>query len=431
VRIALAAVAALLLIPSAAMAVDYPAPKDPGKLPPRPSGQEATLHVCKKDPDCFHSIQKAVNASRGGDTIKVANGKYKEGVQVENKKRHDLRIVGNAKKPNKVLLNGKGLKGADSQNAFLVNGVNDVTIKGFKAKNYKANGFFVVNATGYTMTRLIAEKTGIYGVYAFNTKGGTISNSEAYHMSDAGFYVGQTPPQSKPKRTFVKNVRSHTNVLGFSGTNMRYVTIQNSKFWNNGAGIVPNALDSELFAPPEFNVIKDNEVFWNNFNYYLGAPFKLRETAVGELAYPPGVGILLFGSRDTVVEDNDIYGNYVAGFAMIDQIALQQEDARTVDRNTIRGNSFGLSGTDLNGRDIGYDGSGSDNCFADNGETQNNLPADDSELVGCPFQGPNGVNTDARNELLRVSLAEDHEQYWVKHPHAPKSGYTPLEHYEG
>jgi len=250
-------------------------------------------------------------------------------------------------------------------------------------------------------------------------------------MSDSGFYVGQTPPQSKPKRTFLKNLKSHTNVLGYSGTNMRYVTIQDSQFWNNGIGIVPNALDSEDFAPPEFNVIKDNEVFWNNFNYYLGAPFKLRDTAVGELAYPPGVGILLFGSRDTLVEGNEIYGNYVAGFAMIDQLALEQEDARTVDRNTIRGNSFGLGGTDLNGRDIGYDGSGSDNCFSDNGETQNNVPADDSELVECPFQGSNGVNGDARSELLTVSLEEDHEKYWIKHPHADKPGYTPLEHYGG
>ena len=62
-RTGLAAIAALLLVPSAAMAVDYPSPKDPGKLPPRPNGQEATLHVCKK-PRCFHTIQEAVNASR-------------------------------------------------------------------------------------------------------------------------------------------------------------------------------------------------------------------------------------------------------------------------------------------------------------------------------------------------------------------------------
>src|ERR1043165_7918501 len=115
------------------MAVDYPAPKDPGKLPPRPNGQEATLHVCKKKPSCFHKIQQAVNASVGGDTIKVANGTYKEGVQIENKGRRGLRIICNKKKPNKVLLKGKSLKGAKAQNAFFVNNVDDVTIRGFKA----------------------------------------------------------------------------------------------------------------------------------------------------------------------------------------------------------------------------------------------------------------------------------------------------------
>ena len=40
-----------------------------------------------------------------------------------------------------------------------------------------------------------------------------------------------------------------------------------------------------------------------------------------------------------MVEGNQLYGNYLAGFAMIDQIVLEQEDAATVDRNTVRGNS--------------------------------------------------------------------------------------------
>jgi hypothetical protein len=415
------------------MAVDYPAPKDPGKLPPRPNGQEATLHVCKNDPSCFHKIQQAVNASVGGDTIKVANGKYKEGVQIANKGRRGLRIIGNKKKPGKVLLNGKGLKGAKAQNAFFVNDVDDVTIRGFKAKNYKANGFFLAHVKGYLLKNLIAQHTGRYGMYAFNSKGGTMAKSEAYEESDSGFYVGQTPPQTKPKRTFLKDLKSHTNVLGYSGTNMRYVTIQDSQFWNNGIGIVPNALDSEKFAPEEFNVIKDNEIFWNNFNYYLGAPFPVTgdETQTDVFAFPVGLGILLFGGRDNLVEGNKIYGNYAAGFAMIDQLALEQEDARSLDRNTVTGNEFGLGGMDLNGRDIAYDGSGSDNCFGDNGETQNNLPADNSEIVACPFSGANGVNDDARNEMLQISLDEDREKYWVKHPHAEKDGYSPLEHYGG
>ena len=91
---------------------------------------------------------------------------------------------------------------------------------------------------GYTLSNLgLPSAVGVYGVYAFNSKGGEMSDSEAYYNSDSGFYVGQTPPQKgKKKRTIVKNVDSWGNVLGFSGTNMRYVTITKSRWYNNGAG---------------------------------------------------------------------------------------------------------------------------------------------------------------------------------------------------
>lgn len=433
-KFVMTAVLAMALLAPAAYAGDttkYPPAKDPAKLPPREGGKKATLEVCQKK-GCFKTIQSAVNASRGGDTIKVSNGTYKEGVQIKHKGRKGLKIIGNAKNPEKVVLDGESLKGIKAQNAFIVNGVDNVTINGFRAIHYKGNGFFVINVTGYLLTNLIAEKTGTYGVYAFNSKGGTMSNSEAFHVNDAGFYVGQTPKQARPRRTFVKNVTSHENVLGFSGTNMRYVTIQDSRFFNNGLGIVPNALDSEKFPPEEFNVIKNNDVFWNNFNYYLGAPFELRKTAVGDLAYPVGVGILLFGGRNNVVDGNRIFGNYLFGFGMLDQIVLDQKDAASLDNNTVSNNKFGLDGTDLNGRDIGYDGSGSGNCFEGNEGAQNNTPADNSEIVNCPFEGPNGVNNEARGELVAPAVDEDHEKYWIKRgEHAPQDGITPLEHYEG
>src|SRR5439155_588963 len=81
-------------------------------------------------------------------------------------------------------------------------------------------------------------------------------------------------------------VVSYGNVLGFSGTNMRYVTIEHSKWFNNGTGIVPNALHSEKYAPPEDNVITDNDVFWNNFNYYAGAPFTVKKNNKDATPYP-------------------------------------------------------------------------------------------------------------------------------------------------
>ena len=202
--------------------------------------------------------------------------------------------------------------GGSKQNGIFVNGADEVTIRGFKAQNYRANGFFLTNVVGYTVRDVIAAKTGVYGVYAFNSKGGTMRDSEAYYHSDAGFYIGQTPAQVKPIRSVVSNVESWGNPIGFSATNMRYVTITGSRFYNNAIGIVPNALDSEKFPPAEDNIIRENEIFWNNFNFHAGAPFKPKNSGVVPLV-PVGTGLLLLGGRRNTVEDNKVFGNYAVG----------------------------------------------------------------------------------------------------------------------
>ena len=125
------------------------------------------------------------------------------------------------------------------QNGVAVNDADEVTVDGFMARGYKANGFFFTNLNGYTMNHLIARQTGVYGLYAFNTIGGKILNSEAYYVNDGAFYIGQTPPQAKPIRTMVRNVDGWGSPLGFSATNMRYVTITKSRFYNNALGIAP------------------------------------------------------------------------------------------------------------------------------------------------------------------------------------------------
>ena len=144
---------------------------------------------------------------------------------------------------------------------------------------------------------------------------------------------------------------------------MRYVTITKSRFYNNAVGIAPNALDSEKFPPPENNVIVDNDIFWNNFNFHQGdPPFDVREEGNAALV-PVGTGILLLGGRGHRIENNRFYGNWLTAVAAIDGILIQDNpQAASLDRNIVRGNEFGLGGRDLNGRDLTYDGSGSDNC---------------------------------------------------------------------
>jgi hypothetical protein len=422
-RITIAVLAALLLAPAAASAQTYPEPKEPGKVEPKPPRPYETHTVCKKGNCDFRSIQKAVNAADAGDTIKVRRGVYREAVRIDGRKKRYLKLIGNPKRPGRVVLEGSGKK----QNGIAVNDADEVSVNGFKARHYRANGFFFTNLNGYTMRNLVAQQTGVYGLYAFNTIGGRILDSEAYHVNDGAFYIGQTPPQDKPKQTLVRNIEGWGSPIGFSATNMRYVTITKSRFYNNAVGIVPNALDSEKFPPDEHNVIVDNDIFWNNLNFHEGdPPFEPREEGTAALV-PIGTGILLLGGRDHLIENNRIFGNFLGGIAAIDSILLADPATNTLDRNVIRNNAFGRDGTDINGFDIVYDGSGSDNCFT-LGASDTTYPADRS-TVGFCAQGKNLYSDPARTEMGSW-IGTNGMKVWKRHAHPAFKGYKPLEDFK-
>ena len=444
-RATIAALAIALTAPVAANAADYPGPSDPGKVKPRPGGKTVTFKVCTKaqakqlkkkrgkKPNCSPTIQSAVDKTRPGDTVRVPPGVYRESVSIDA--RHPgIKLIGSPKNPRKTVLDLAGLKQAKRQNGVMVNGADEVTINGFYARNYLGNGFFAINVTGYTFTNLVAGWGGTYGIYAFNSKGGTISDSEAFYNNDSGFYIGQTPKQTKPIRSTVKNVTSWGNQLGFSGTNMRYVTITKSRWYNNGLGIVPNALDSEKFPPPDQNVIADNDVFWNNFNYFAGAPFEVRRGAKG-LSYPVGSGILLYGGQNTTIEGNRVWGHFLLGIGAVDAIELRDADQAAIRGLTVKNNVFGRDGTDLNNYDLFYPGgirgANTGNCFADNVGVQKTLPLDGSTLNACPFSGATALSASAFASATAWLSDPTHTAAWVQHDHPPYQGITPLVTYSG
>jgi hypothetical protein len=453
--------ACAVVAPSVASATDYPAPENPGTPQPKPKGPFHTWNVCpkltakaKKAGCDFAFVQEAVDKAKPGDTIKVADGTYAEGVIVSGPKKRFIKLIGNEKNPRKVLFDAnkipKKLKYVSTTvkpyarqdvvgNAISVQGANGVKMSGFSAINQKANGFFVNRVNDFTMTNLWAQKVGVYGIYVFHSIGGTISNSESSYNNDAGYYIGETPPQASPKRTFVKNVISWGNVLGWSGTNMRYVTISKSYFFNNGAGLVPNALKSEKFAPPEDNVITDNDVFLNNFNYYKGAPFILKPTEAGGVPYPVGVGILVFGGRRNVIQGNRVYGNKLDGLGLLQGLAVDVPESTLVG-NQFKDNVLGNGGANRNGRDLFYDGNGTGNCFSGNTGVETTEPAGNGAIFssGCASATtPNAFDPASQAAGIGWATAKDQSTSWVQYPQAaikdprdPSKNVVPLEVYK-
>ena len=93
-----------LAFPATALAADYPPASDPGKGPENPP-KGGTLKVCKKG--CkYKKIQAAVDAAGKGTTIRVSKGTYKEGIRILSATKDRVKLIGDPKNPDKVVLEG-------------------------------------------------------------------------------------------------------------------------------------------------------------------------------------------------------------------------------------------------------------------------------------------------------------------------------------
>lgn len=373
----------------------------------------------------YRKIQQGVDAAgkwknrkanrKRNATVRVQPGVYKEGVLVHGKRSgHDFRNltimgVNKAKKPLRnaraVVFEGDGAltdlrssplwRPGDATTEPAQNAIEGISTIGLKmknmwARNYLNNTFFVhasnVEADGeycanYVMDNLVSSDTKAYGLFARNCFGGKILNSEGWGHGDSTVYIGETPCdswdwtnkgdnpkpcQAKPNWTEVRGIVSYGNPLGYSGTNSKYVRIADSKWFNNGAGIVPNTLDSEKFEPTGDLIIENNDIFWNNYNYYQ--PGSGYNNVIGN-GNPIGIGIMLYGSDGVISRNNNIFGHEkwgAASFSGPEAFGVNNDDDAINMNNQFINNKMGLNGADKNAIDFFNDASGGGNCWQGN-----------------------------------------------------------------
>jgi hypothetical protein len=410
-------------------------------------------HGCK-----YRSVHAAVKAVDKGSNsvIKIRPGTYKEGITLVGHRYDGLSFVGASGNPRNTILEGNGAKlnGTNdvAQNGIDATNVNNLRIENLWARHFQTNGFFVhsdngtTNCKGFVMKHDLASFNRSYGLFAKRCIGGRITQSKGWGHGDSAIYIGETPPQAHPKWTQIDHDVAYENVLGYSGTNSKYVDIHHSDFFNNGAGIVPNTLDSEAFQPNANGKIRNNDIFWNNFNYFLpNSPVDTVSGGLGSIGnltinYPTAVGVILFGSSGWTVKDNNIFGNFFWGAASFSD---PFNDQAVNQKNRFVDNNMGRNGTDTNRFDFFNDGSGKGTCFSGNSSSSFDVTPDASHsqaflYPSCPApnkgtgsnEGDGSVGSGQVGELAGYVLSNppcSQQDSWVEHAHPPFEGRTPID----
>jgi plastocyanin len=342
----------------------------PDPIPPGPAG---TVRVPRDAP----TIQEAVDRAEPGGLVLIAPGIYREAVVVTTPY---LTIRGMDR--DQTVLDG---------DFRLANGIHvieadGVAVENLTARHYILNGFYWSDVLGYRGSYLTASTNGDYGIYASASRFGQFDHAYASGSPDAGFYIGAC----NPCHALIIDVLAEHNALGYSGTNAGGdLAIVNSEWRENLAGIVPNTLDSEPYAPQRGVLIAGNHVHHNN------------STTVDAKDYqyvPYGMGIVVAGGRDDLVVGNLVEDQATYGIAVI---PIVDESFWPPSGNRVAGNVVRRSGrADLA---LAAPSAGGD-CFMDNDASSSQPPAAEL-LFSCegprPFPAGGGSMAPTINILSR------------------------------
>ena len=277
----------------------------PGQ-PPRDPPREYEDYAIREVPGEYPTIQAAVDAAEPRDLVLVDEGVYREAVTVDTPK---VTIRGVDR--NRVVLDGEFERAVGVHPT-----ADDVVIENLTARHYAQNAFYWTGVEGYRGSYLTAYNNNLYGVYAHTSRHGRFEHSYASGHTDSGFYIGE----SNPSNAVIADVVAEHNAIGYSGTNSGgCLTLKDSTWRNNKAGIVPNSLATgaggtgpgdygRATAPQAAMRIQDNEVVGNANQ---AAPTR----DFGDMAF--GAGILVAGGTENEIVGNEVRDHLNFGIGLV------------------------------------------------------------------------------------------------------------------
>ncbi|WP_066939349.1 nitrous oxide reductase family maturation protein NosD [Streptomyces sp. NBRC 110611] len=250
------------------------------------------------------SIQRAVDAARPGDTIKIRPGEYRENVVID---KSGLHLVGSGK----VVIRPPGTRardacGAQSGSGICVVGrkdrpVRDVTLRGLTVEGFARNGIWASDTERLSVIDVAARKNGVWGIAQQKSTRGVIKGNDVTENGDAGVFVANTVTEEGGAPdlggTRIEHNRMWNNRIGLTVRRVRNLTVAHNSMTGNCGGLFIVGDESRPRAGEL--TVRDNDISRNNKQ----CPATKRLPAL------QGSGIVLTGTEKARVVNNRIQGN--------------------------------------------------------------------------------------------------------------------------
>lgn len=309
-----------------------------------------------------------------------------------------LQIEGTARRRD-VLITGDRAK----LNVIRADRADGIHLKDFTVEHSDFTNVYVLETNGFRLDGIESRYSREYGFLSFTSDNGLYENLEAYGAGDSGVYPGSGPEgHCRRYGIEIRNVDSHDNTIGYSGTAGNGAWAHDNRFHHNATGMTTDSFASgHPGMPQDCAKFQDNRIHSNNadlFNderdAYCRKPYVERDPKVvcPTFQVPVGTGIGIFGGNGNIVRGNWIYDNWRDGVKLLWVPAnFRGEPDKGIDTsfdNAFRDNHMGVRPDgvrDPNGNDFWWDQEGRGNCWQGNVGSGGGQPSTNfGPAPGCP-----------------------------------------------
>ena len=307
------------------------------------------------------SIQAAINSTEGGAIIQIEPGVYDEAIVVDQP---SIQLIGSG---DGVVIQNPG----DEDNGITVGDNGDgFVLKNVTIQDFEENGVFMTRVDQFLLSHVVTINNGEYGLFPLFCSHGVIEHCSATGHKDTGIYVGQSTDVEMNFNA------AYANVNGIEIENCSDIIASKNQSYDNVAGMLVVLLPG-LPTKTSSNILITNNHVYNNNHENFSEPGGGFENFV-----PSGSGILVVGTDNTTVTDNNVNGNNFIGIATVSTLILgslagippeafadiePNPDGTKITSNVLHNNgSAPPQGIPLPGVDLLWDGSGTNNCWKDN-----------------------------------------------------------------